>query len=114
MSFALNAVFPAALVSWIITVGYGMFAGLGEGAERAVISDFASEQARGTAFGWYSLLLGWAAIPSGLLFGELWHYRGPSSAFLLAALIAIAAVGLPRLWAWPRRPAPVHLSRCRS
>jgi hypothetical protein len=34
----------------------------------------------------------------------VWHYRGPSLAFLLAALIALGSVLLLRLWAWPRRP----------
>jgi hypothetical protein len=95
--------FPAVTALCAIVVVYALFAGLGEGAERAVISDFSTDEERGTAFGWYNLMLGVAAIPSGLLFGGMWHYRGPLSAFLVAALIAISAVALLWLWAWPRR-----------
>ncbi|MBP9872184.1 MAG: MFS transporter, partial [Nitrosomonas sp.] len=58
---------------------------------------------RGTAFGWYHLVSGIAAIPAGLLFGIVWHYFGAATAFLLAGLLAIAATLLLRLWAWPKQ-----------
>jgi MFS family permease len=102
LSFALFAVLPGQQALWLITVAYGLFAGFGEGAERAVIGDFSAEQERGTAFGWYNLVLGLAAIPAGLLFGGLWHYAGASTAFLTAAGLALVSVVLLRAWAWPR------------
>jgi len=102
LSFALFALFSGQRALWLITVAYGLFAGLGEGAERAVISDFAAERERGTAFGWYNLVLGLAAIPAGLLFGGLWHYAGAPVAFLTAAGLALLSVGLLLAWAWPR------------
>jgi len=102
VTFALFAVFPGQQALWLITVAYGLFAGFGEGAERALISDFAAEQERGTAFGWYNLVLGLAAIPAGLLFGGLWHYAGAPAAFLTAAGLAFVSVVLLRRWAWPR------------
>jgi MFS family permease len=103
ITFALFALFPGRPALWIITVGYGLFAGFGEGAERALISDFSSDSERGTAFGWYNLVLGLAAIPAGLLFGGLWHYFGAPAAFLTAAALAAASVLLLRTWAWPPR-----------
>jgi MFS family permease len=109
LSFALIAALPTAAALWAIALGYGLCSGLGEGAERALISDLSTDADRGTAYGWYNLTLGLAAIPAGLLFGGVWHYRGPSSAFLLAALIAFGSVVLLRLWAWPRRPVPLAL-----
>jgi MFS family permease len=105
VTFALFALFPGQSALWVITIGYGLFAGFGEGAERAVISDFASDTERGTAFGWYNLVLGLAAIPAGLLFGGLWHYFGAPAAFLTAASLAAASVLLLRAWAWPPRAA---------
>jgi len=102
LCFALFAVFAGQQALWLITIAYGLFAGFGEGAERAVIGDFAGEQERGTAFGWYNLVLGLAAIPAGLLFGGLWHYAGASAAFLIAAALALSSVVLLRAWAWPR------------
>jgi MFS family permease len=101
-AFTLLAVFRGQQALWLITVAYGLFAGFGEGAERAVISDFATEQERGTAFGWYNLVLGLAAIPGGLLFGGLWHYYGAATAFLTAGGLAALSVLLLGAWAWPR------------
>ena len=103
VTFALFALFPGNLALWLITIAYGLFTGFGEGAERAVISDFASDTERGTAFGWYNLVLGLAAIPAGVMFGSLWHFFGSPAAFFVAASLAAAAVVLLRTWAWPSR-----------
>jgi MFS family permease len=94
------------LALWTVTIAYGFFFGLGEGAERALISDFAAPAEQGTAFGWYYLVLGLAAIPAGLLFGAVWHFQSAAMAFFLAAGIAAVAVLMLRAWAWPiRQPA---------
>ncbi|HKQ24943.1 MAG TPA: MFS transporter [Burkholderiales bacterium] len=90
---------------WTMTIVYGLFFGLGEGAEKALISDFAAPSEQGTAFGWYYLVLGLAAIPAGLLFGAMWHFQSAAMAFFLAAGIAAVAVLLLRGWAWPTRQA---------
>jgi len=103
LSFALFALLPSELGLWLVTVLYGLFTGLGEGAERALISDFSSARERGTAFGWYNLTLGLAAIPAGLLFGGVWHYFGSPAAFAMAAVLAAIAVALLRGWAWPKQ-----------
>jgi MFS family permease len=86
---------------WIATLVYGLCFGLGEGAERAAISDYAAPGAQGTAFGWYHLVLGLAAIPAGLLFGALWAWQSASFAFFTASGLAALAALLLRLWAWP-------------
>jgi len=66
--------------------------GLGEGAERAYIADLSPDQQRGTAYGWYNLTTGAAAIPAGLLFGGLWHYAGAPVAFGVAAVFGLSAL----------------------
>jgi len=83
---------------WISVVVYGLVTGLSEGSERALISVYASEYERGTAFGWYHLAVGLSAIPAGLLFGTLWHYLGAGAAFLFAGSLALVCVLL--LWRW--------------
>ncbi len=88
---------------WTVSIFYGLLIGLSEGAERALISDYASPDERGTAFGWYHLVSGIAAIPAGLLFGVIWHVYGAAAAFLFASLLALLAIVLLRLWAWPVR-----------
>ncbi|MBK7363734.1 MAG: MFS transporter [Nitrosomonas sp.] len=86
---------------WAISVFYGLFVGLGEGAERALIVDYAHPNERGTAFGWYHLVTGLAAIPAGLLFGSLWQGYSAAVAFVVASSLALTATVLLRLWAWP-------------
>ena len=88
---------------WIVTIFYGLFMGMSEGAERALISDYALPDERGTAFGWYHLVSGIAAIPAGLLFGTIWYLFGAAAAFLFAGLLALSATVLLRAWAWPVR-----------
>ncbi|MGH8752225.1 MAG: MFS transporter [Burkholderiales bacterium] len=84
---------------WAVTIFYGLFAGLSEGAERALIGDFATAGERGTAFGWYHLTLGLTAIPAGVLFGALWQYQSAALAFFFAGGVAALSALLLRGWA---------------
>jgi MFS family permease len=87
---AMSAVSGAASL-WAVSVAYGLFAGLSEGAERALIGDLAEERERGTAFGWYNMMLGIGAIPAGVLFGWIWARFGAGAAWIWAACAAIVA-----------------------
>jgi MFS family permease len=89
---------------WVSTVLYGLLIGLGEGSERALISLYADERERGTAFGWYHLSVGLSAIPAGVLFGTVWHYWNANAAFLFAGLLALLSVSLLRFWSFRNLP----------
>ncbi len=92
VAFAFLAL-PATLAGlWAAGLAYGLLAGLGEGAERALIGELAGPDQRGTAFGWYNAVVGAVALPGGLLFGGLWQAAGAAVAFASAAgLSALAA-----------------------
>jgi MFS family permease len=100
VAFAALAVFPHPPALWAIAIGYGFFSGASEGAERAVIADSAAPEERGTAFGWYHLAVGLAAIPGGAAFGALWQWFGAGAAFAFAACAAALPAAALRLWAW--------------
>ena len=86
---------PHMLWVWSLTLGF--YFGLTEGAERALVRDLAPPAERGTAFGWFHMLVGLVAIPAGLLLGGLWAIFGVKVAFLVsAALAAVACVGFWR------------------
>ena len=89
---------------WAATVLYGVLIGLGEGSERALISLYANERERGTAFGWYHLSVGLSAIPGGLLFGAVWHYWNANMAFFFAAMLALLCVLLLHFWSFRNLP----------
>ncbi len=76
--------------AWLLFAAYGLFFGLTEGTERALVADLAPAQ-RGGAFGYYHLIIGLAALPASVLFGELWNWRGPTVAFAVGAGLAAAA-----------------------
>lgn len=76
---------------WGWSLVLGLYFGLTEGAERAMVRDLATAAERGTAFGWFHLIVGLAAILAGLFLGALWSLYGATTAFLVSALIALAA-----------------------
>ena len=100
LSFFLLSLVEQDHTLWVATIVYGLLIGLGEGSERALISVYAKERERGTAFGWYHLSVGLSAIPAGLLFGAVWHYWDASMAFLFVAVLALLCVMLLRFWSF--------------
>ena len=79
---------------WILFALYGVYFGLTEGAEKALVADLAPKEKRGTAFGWYHLAYGIAVFPASLLTGWLWKNYGAQTAFLVAAAFAAVAAAL--------------------
>jgi MFS family permease len=100
VSFVLLGLVEHGDALWIVTVLYGLLIGLGEGSERALISLYADERERGTAFGWYHLAVGMSAILAGVLFGAVWHYWNANTAFLFVGALAVLCVLLLRFWSF--------------
>jgi MFS family permease len=90
--------------AWALFLGYGLYFGMVEGAEKALIADLSPPERRGTAFGWYNAVMGIAALPASVLLGAIWNARGPAMAFQVGALIAASAVVLG-VFVLPRRGA---------
>ncbi|MCJ7543517.1 MAG: MFS transporter [Phycisphaerae bacterium] len=79
---------------WGLVVAYGVYYGLTEGAEKALVADFVPAQQRGTAFGIYHAAVGVSALPASLMFGVFWSTIGPVVAFGIGAALAGAAAVL--------------------
>ena len=80
---------------WGLFLGYGLYFGMTEGVEKALVADLVPQAATGRAFGWYNMAIGLGALPASLLFGAVWDRYGSPAAFTLgAALAAVAAVAL--------------------
>lgn len=77
--------------AWALFAGYGIFFGLTEGTELALIADVAPRDRRGAAYGWYYLAIGIGALPASLVFGALWDRFGAPFAFTIGAALALAA-----------------------
>jgi MFS family permease len=86
--FAVSTTYGA-LVVWFLI--YGLYFGLTEGVERALIADLAPSAARGTAFGAYNAVVGIGALLASVLFGALWEAFGTAAAFGTGASLALLA-----------------------
>jgi MFS family permease len=81
--------------AWALFAGYGIFFGLTEGAQLALVADVVPKARRGVAYGWYYLAIGVGALPASLMFGVLWDRFGSPVAFAVGAGFAVvAAAGL--------------------
>jgi MFS family permease len=70
---------------WILFLIYGIYFGLAEGAEKALVADLVRPEQRGTAYGLYNLAFGITVFPASLLMGMIWDWKGPTLAFLISA-----------------------------
>jgi len=81
---------------WVLFGVYGLFYGLTESPEKALVAELAPSSLRGRAFGLFHFAVGLGALPASLLFGILWQWKGAPAAFSVGAGFAlIAAVALP-------------------
>ena len=77
--------------AWALFAVYGIYFGLTEGVEKALVADFAPAHLRGSAFGLYHLVVGIGAFPASLLFGVVWQKFGSAIAFGMGAGLALMA-----------------------
>jgi MFS family permease len=113
--FAILGISTTAAFLWSATILYGLLSGMSESVERTFVSRLAGDSQRGTAFGWYNMVLGLVAIPSGVLFGAVWQIASAQWAFLTSATLAsVAVIGIAlgmradRTWVDGGRAAPGH------
>jgi MFS family permease len=81
---------------WVLFALYGLFYGLTEGGERALVANLVQPNLRGTAYGLYHFSIGISTLPSSLLMGLLWEKISPGAAFATGALLALLAAVM--LW----------------
>lgn len=78
---------------------YAVHFGFSEPAEKILVARWSAAEQRGTAFGWYHLAVGIAALPASAVFGLLWDWSdyGAVLPFSLSAAVAAAAIGVVAL-----------------
>lgn len=86
---------------WALFIVYGLYYGLTEPAEKALVKDLAPASVRGKAFGYYAFITGVTALPAGIATGALWSSFGARTALSVDA--ALAGASALALVAWSRR-----------
>ena len=79
---------------WALFVAYGLFYGLTEAPEKAMVAALAPPGRKGAAFGAYHFAIGIAALPASVIFGILWQTFGPSAALMTGSAVALLAAFL--------------------
>lgn len=95
---------------WVLFLIYGIYFGLVEGAEKALVADLVRPEQRGTAYGLYNLAFGVTVFPASLLMGMIWDWQGPAAAFLVSAGMGATAAVLLLIFVKPH-PEPVTVAR---
>ncbi|MBL8677670.1 MAG: MFS transporter [Myxococcales bacterium] len=91
---AAYAAFPLAkgtLALVAVTVVYGVYYGLTEGAEKALVASFAAERSLGRAYGLFALVTGVGSLVASLLFAALLTVGDGRYAWWCSASLALAA-----------------------
>ena len=89
---ALGLTTTSTLMIWILFLAYAGSLAFTEGAERALIGDYAPAGQKATAYGVYHMISGVLALPGALLFGALWQWFNAATAFLTAAGLTTLSV----------------------
>jgi MFS family permease len=98
------------LAVWVLFLIYGIYFGLVEGAEKALVADLVRPEQRGTAYGLYNLAFSITVLPASILMGAVWDWKGPTTAFLLSAALGGTAAVMLLLVVQTKRPESNELN----
>ncbi len=93
LSSAILILLPiSSVVAILVAVVYGVYLGIVETVQRALIPDYVVQNLRGTAYGLYYLLVGSAFFVSNSVVGSLWEIFGSSVASTYSIILSFAAI----------------------
>ncbi len=82
---------------WLLIAIYGIYFGLTEGVEKALVADLVPGEKLGTAYGLFNFAVGITALPASLLMGFLWQLFGPGTAFCFGAGLGLISALLMKI-----------------
>jgi MFS family permease len=80
------------LYAYILAAIFGMYMGISETVQRAVIPRYVASEFRGTAYGLYSVVIGTSFFVANVIFGYLWDNFNLTAAVSYSVITAITAV----------------------
>ena len=82
----------SSLFAYVIAAIFGLYAGISETVQRAIIPKYVGSELRGTAFGLYNLVIGMCFFASNVMFGFLWDSFSLVIAVTYSAAITTVAI----------------------
>lgn len=80
------------LYAYAVAIVFGLYAGISETVQRAVIPRYVRSELRGTAFGLYNLIIGACFFASNIIFGFLWDSYSLTAAVTYSTIITLIAI----------------------
>lgn len=77
---------------FLVALVYGVYMGIGETIQRAMVPKYAPTDLKGTAYGIYYLVVGTGYFVANSVFGALWNYAGSVVAASYCIGTSIAAI----------------------
>jgi len=78
--------------AFLIAVVYGVYMGIVETVQRALVPGYAPSHLRGTAYGLYYIVVGGASFIANTAFGTIWDHLGPTTAASYSVTISAVAI----------------------
>jgi MFS family permease len=94
------------LYAYILAAIFGLYLGILETVQRAVIPRYVAAELRGTGYGLYNVVIGTTFFVANVVFGFLWDNFGLTSAVSYSVVTAIAAIS--GMFIFIRRYPPPH------
>ena len=97
VTFALSSILMAVsannvFCAFVLAAVFGLYLGISETVQRAVIPKYVSTELRGTAYGLYSLVSGICFFISNISFGFIWDNYGISLAVVYSLCLSFVAI----------------------
>lgn len=93
---------------------YGIFYGLTESPEKALLAEWVEFPHLGQVYGWYHTILGMALLPASLIFGFLWEKWDYETAFAFGAALSLISSMIWGVWFVFSRSTPPNLPNERA
>jgi len=78
--------------AYILAVIFGLYVGISETVQRAIIPKYVPTEFRGTAYGLYSLVIGVCFFASNITFGFIWDSYNINMAVTYSASLSLSAI----------------------
>jgi MFS family permease len=91
-SITMFALSGSSLYAYIIATVFGIYVGVSETVQRAIIPRYAHQELRGTAFGLFNLIVGSSYFIGNIVFGILWDSKGLFYSLTYSIITTIAAI----------------------
>jgi len=76
---------------WTLFAAYGLYAGISEGVEKALLMDLSAGLGKATTIGWHGTVVSLTLLPASLVAGLLWEFINPAAPFVFGAVMAVIA-----------------------